>query len=133
MVVMFVLVTVVADAAFLGKSGNGIKPNSGSIGLTEHQRFQGVQGATQVPASKFRKGFEDLRSSLAIMRTQSPLLFTHCFLKYHCNGIRVDRFKAKEMTAAQQGRVDVKAGVVGRGSNEANIARLDIGKQQVLL
>ena len=37
------------------------------------------------------------------------------------------------MTAAEQWSVDVKAGVVGCGTDQANMTGLDIGQEQILL
>jgi hypothetical protein len=42
-------------------------------------------------------------------------------------------FQPKQVAPAQQGRVDVEAGIVGGRSNQPDISFLDIRKEQILL
>lgn len=50
---------------------------------------------------------------------------------YH--GIGGDGFEAEEVASAEEGRDDVEAGVVGGGTDEADVAFFDVGEEEVLL
>ena len=127
-VVVLVFIAVVANPAFPGEGFDRFLPDGGTVGLTQHEGFEGVEGTPEIPTGKFRQRLENFRIGFAIMGAQSPLRLAHRFLQHLRHRIGVDEFEAKEMTAAQERRVHIKTGIVGSGTNESNIARLDVGQ-----
>ena len=104
-----------------------------AVGQAEDEGFECVEGSAEVSVANFGNGAEVMRFGGDLCGSESAFFVGDGFLQDFNDGFRRDGSQSKELTATEQGRDEIKAGVVGGGSDEANAAGFNIGEQQILL
>ena len=130
---MIVATVVITDATFAGEGRHGFVGHGAERGRGKDQGLKAVQRTSEIARGHLSDLLQDFLGSLDAERAKSSLLVRERRAEERGNLWRRQRIEPKEMTAAQQGRDDVEARIMGRAADEAHHACFDIRQQQILL
>lgn len=132
-VVMFILIGVVADLPLGGERLQMVGRQRRSFWDTFHNDLKRIQRAAKITVAKTRESGEHVLVGDAPVTSQPALFVSERPLESRGNLIGRQRFESEQMAAADERRDDVKAGIVGCGTDQADETFFNIREEEILL